>query len=43
MSVTMEKFVSVAIFLQFGDKRLKTGAVKEKLLWQRDEGFIGHG
>jgi hypothetical protein len=33
----------VAFCLKFGEKRLKTGAVKEKLLWKRDERFIGHG
>ena len=41
--ILMEKFDYVAIFLKFGDKRLKTGVVMEELLWKRDEPFIGHG
>jgi hypothetical protein len=41
--ILMERFDYVAIFLKFGDKRLKTGAVIEELLWKRDERFIGLG
>jgi hypothetical protein len=43
IQILMEKFNDVAIFLKFGDKRLNIGAVKEELLWKRDERFIGHG
>jgi hypothetical protein len=43
IQILMEKFNDVVIFLKFGDNWLKTGAVKEELLWKRDERFIGHG
>ena len=43
IQILMEKFSDVVIFLKFGDNWLKTGAVKEELLWKRDERFIGHG
>jgi hypothetical protein len=39
----MEKFDYGAIFLEYGEKYLNTGAVMEEWLWKRDERFIGHG
>jgi hypothetical protein len=41
--ISVVKCDYAAIFMEFGDKSLKTGSVKEELLWKRDERFIGHG